>query len=96
MDAIACFHKTRAVSAADLTFINDHVPSNSKIRAFLLDQMVYDIIEQKVFDRTGPYAENVTELMRGGGDLAIEVFWAVRNADPQKKRWASLWRNRCD
>jgi BTB/POZ domain len=92
VDAIACFYKTREVSAPDLAFVNDHVPSNSKIRAFLLDKMVFDIIKD---DEDNTLVENVNEILRRGGDLATEIFWAVREADP-KEHGPSSWRNRCD
>jgi hypothetical protein len=95
VDAIACFHKTRIVSPADLAFVNDHVPSNSKIRAFLLDEMVFDIIEEED-NPTNSLVENVNEILRRGGDLATEIFWAVNEADRERKYGPSSWRNRCD
>jgi hypothetical protein len=96
VDAIACFHKTREVSAPDLAFINDHVPSNSKIRAFLLDKLVFDIAAEEEHNPTGPLVENVNKILRRGGDLATEIFWAVREADPEGEHGPSSWRNRCD
>jgi len=96
VDAIACFHKTREVSASDLAFVNGHLPSNSKIRALLPDEMVFDIAEDEEQNSTGALVENVNQILREGGDLAIEIFWAVRNADPERKNMPSSWRNRCD
>jgi hypothetical protein len=96
IDAIACFHKTRPVSSADLAFINGHVPSNSKIRTFLLDQMAYDIVDGEVNNQTDPLAKDANEILGGGGDLAIELFWNIHNADSKEKYWPSSWSNRCD
>ena len=96
VDAIACAHETREVSALDLAFVNDHVPSNSKIRAFLLDKMAFDVVQEERNNPTEPVVENVNEILRRGGDLATEIFWAVHEADPEREHGPSSWRNRCD
>jgi hypothetical protein len=96
IDAIACFHKENPVNAPDLHVINGHVPSNSKIKAFLIDQMAFDIIRSEVYYESDMVGNEVSGLIRGGGDLATEIFWAVRNADSEKKDWPSHWRNRCN
>lgn len=96
IDAIACFYKTNSVSVPDLDFINGHVLSNSKIKAFLIDQMAYDVIWSEDADKPDLVGKEVSGLIQRGGELAIKVFWAVRNADPEKKNWPSHWRNRCN
>lgn len=96
IDAMACFYETNAVSVPDLDFINGHVLSNSKIRAFLIDEMVGDIIWSEGDDQTDLVGNEVSGLMRRGGDLATEIFWAVRKADLKKKDWLSHWGNRCN
>jgi hypothetical protein len=96
VDAIACFHETHEVSALDLAFVNGHVPSNSKIRALLLHKMVFDIVAEQEYSSTDPLVENVNEILREGGDLATEIFWAVCKADPEREHARSSWCNRCD
>jgi len=91
IDAIACFYETYDVSVPDLDFINGHVLSNSKIKALLIDQMAYDIIRSENNDQPDLIAKEVSGLIRRGGDLATEIFWAVRNADPERKDWPSNW-----
>lgn len=95
VDAIACFYKTRVVYAPDLAFVNDDIPSNSKIRALLFDEMVFDIVEGER-NPSNSLVDNVNEILRRGGDLATEIFWAVNDADPKRKYRPSSWRNRCD
>jgi BTB/POZ domain len=95
IDAIACFHKKHTVFVPDLDFINDHVLLNSKIKAFLIDQLIYDIARSKDIDQTDLTGKEVSRIIRGGGDLATEIFWAVRNI-ARRDDWPSHWRNRCN
>jgi hypothetical protein len=56
--------------------------------------MVCDILWGEVSDPTDPVAKEVSELIRRGGDLAIEIFWAVCNTDAETEDWP--WdRGRC-
>jgi hypothetical protein len=63
VDAIACFYKTRVVYAPDLAFVNDDIPSNSKIRANVIHQVHSSTMLTKFC------GEGVTSLLKSFGQL---------------------------
>jgi len=58
--------------------------------------MVWDIVWDGAYGPTDPVGKEVSGLVREGGDRAVEIFWAVGDANLEEKDWPSSWRNRCD
>lgn len=97
VDACRAYARRWVIWPTTLAYLHEKGPPNSKLRQFLMDQLVYNLVEHNEFyygdkAKDSGTKKSMDEFMRKGGDLPAEVMWAVGaakkrgNSDPSKRK----------